>query len=69
MTNGADHPGPWALEHDTYRPVMTTAGWALEVARDDLASTTLLEVEVPEPADGEAVLRVDRVGLTANNVT
>jgi hypothetical protein len=24
---------------------------------------------VPEPADGEAVLRVDRVGLTANNVT
>ena len=48
---------------------MTAAGWALEVARDDLTSTSLLEVEVPEPADGEAVLRVDRVGLTANNVT
>ncbi len=48
---------------------MTTAGWALEVARDDLATTSLVEVEVPEPADGEAVLRVDRVGLTANNVT
>jgi hypothetical protein len=48
---------------------MTAAGWALEVARDDLTATTLLEQEVPEPADGEAVLRVDRVGLTANNVT
>jgi hypothetical protein len=48
---------------------MTAAGWALEVARDDLTSTSLLDVDVPEPADGEAVLRVDRVGLTANNVT
>ena len=48
---------------------MTATGWALEVARDDLTRTELLEVDVPEPADGEAVLRVDRVGLTANNVT
>jgi hypothetical protein len=48
---------------------MTADGWALEVARDDLASTELVEVPVPDPADGEAVLRVDRVGLTANNVT
>ena len=48
---------------------MTTPGWALEVTRDDLIRTTLLELEVPEPAPGEAVLRVDRVGLTANNVT
>ena len=48
---------------------MTAAGWALEVARDDLTRTELLEVPVPEPAAGEAVLRVDRVGLTANNVT
>ena len=48
---------------------MTATGWALEVARDDLSRTELLEVEVPEPADGEVVLRVDRVGLTANNVT
>lgn len=47
---------------------MTTA-WTLAVARDDLAHTTLREVEAPEPGDGEAVLRVDRVGLTANNVT
>ncbi len=48
---------------------MTAAGWALEVARDDLTRTALLEVAVPEPAAGEAVLRVDRVALTANNVT
>lgn len=47
---------------------MTTA-WTLAVARDDLAHTTLLEVDLPEPGDGEAVLRVDRVGVTANNVT
>ena len=48
---------------------MTTAGWVLEVARDDLAATSMLEAEVPEPTEGEALLRVDRVGLTANNVT
>lgn len=48
---------------------MTATGWALEVARDDLTRTALVDVDVPEPGDGEAVLRVDRVGLTANNVT
>ncbi len=48
---------------------MTTPGWALEVARDDLTRTSLVEADVPGPGDGEAVLRVDRVGLTANNVT
>jgi hypothetical protein len=46
-----------------------TASWTLAVARDDLARTELLEGTAPEPAEGEAVLRVDRVGLTANNVT
>ena len=46
-----------------------TPGWALEVSRTDLSATQLLDVDVPEPADGEAVLRADRVGLTANNVT
>jgi hypothetical protein len=45
------------------------SAWTLTVARDDLSSTDVVEHEVPEPADGEAVLRVDRVGLTANNVT
>ena len=39
------------------------------VARINLADTTLLDRGAPEPRPGEAVLRVDRVGLTANNVT
>src|SRR5215208_6570901 len=47
----------------------TDEGWTLTVARSDLAETRLDTGPVPEPAAGEAVLRVDRVGLTANNVT
>lgn len=43
--------------------------WTLAVARDDLSRTALLDGTVPEVGDGEALLRVDRVGLTANNVT
>jgi hypothetical protein len=43
--------------------------WTLAVSREDLSHTALLEGDAPEPADGEAVLRVDRVGVTANNVT
>jgi hypothetical protein len=43
--------------------------WDLLVDRTDLSRTSLVEVPTPEPADGEAVLRVDRVGMTANNVT
>lgn len=43
--------------------------WDLLVDRHDLTRTTLREVDDPEPGPGEAVLRVDRVGLTANNVT
>jgi hypothetical protein len=46
-----------------------TSFWALAVARDDLSRTALFEDAVPEIGDGEALLRVDRVGLTANNVT
>jgi hypothetical protein len=46
-----------------------TSSWALAVDRDDLSRTTLFEDAVPEIGDGEALLRVDRVGLTANNVT
>jgi hypothetical protein len=46
-----------------------TSFWALAVARDDLSRTELFEGAVPEIGDGEALLRVDRVGLTANNVT
>ena len=43
--------------------------WILAVDRDDLARTTLLEQAIPEVGDGDALLRVDRVGVTANNVT
>ena len=46
-----------------------TSFWALAVARDELSRTALFEGAVPEIGDGEALLRVDRVGLTANNVT
>ena len=46
-----------------------TSFWALAVARDDLSRTALLQGAVPEIGEGEALLRVDRVGLTANNVT
>lgn len=49
--------------------VAMTQCWSLAVARDDLARTTLLERSLPELEDGEVLLRVDRVGLTANNVT
>lgn len=45
------------------------AGWQLAVARDDLARTRLTDQPVPEVGPGEALLRVDRVGVTANNVT
>ena len=46
-----------------------TAAWTLAVARDDLSRTLLLQGTVPEVGAGEALLRVDRVGVTANNVT
>ncbi|MET8371677.1 DUF2855 family protein [Micromonospora profundi] len=43
--------------------------WTFAVARTDLGRTTLVDSAAPTPTDGEALLRVDRVGLTANNVT
>ena len=43
--------------------------WELRVRRDDFAATDLVDVDVPELGPGEALLRVDRVGVTANNVT
>jgi hypothetical protein len=46
-----------------------TMAWDLLVDRADLAHTELVDVDAPEPADGQVVLRVDRVGMTANNVT
>lgn len=41
----------------------------LEVRRGDLRTTRLVTEDVPEIGDGRALLRVDRFGLTANNVT
>src|SRR5688572_9920935 len=41
----------------------------LEVDRNDLHQTRIVESEVSDLADGEALLRVDGVGLTANNIT
>jgi hypothetical protein len=43
--------------------------WDLLVDRGDLSRTQVVEVPPLEPGEGEAVLRVDRVGMTANNVT
>jgi len=45
------------------------SSWTLAVDRDDLTRTALLEQATPEVGDGEVLLRVDRVGMTANNVT
>src|SRR5688572_16507047 len=41
----------------------------LEVERADLHKTRVVEDEPPEAEAGEALLRVDAFGLTANNVT
>lgn len=41
----------------------------LEVCRDDLRSTRVVEDQVPELASGQALLRVERFAITANNVT
>lgn len=43
--------------------------WELLIDKNDLGRTVTVDVPDPEPADGQAVLRVDRVGVTANNVT
>jgi hypothetical protein len=41
----------------------------LTVDRSDLSDARVTDTDAPSPGDGEAVLRVDRVGMTANNVT
>ena len=46
-----------------------TEAWHLLVARDDLSRSDLVDAQMPELSDGEVVLKVDRVGMTANNVT
>ena len=43
--------------------------WTLAVSRSEPSRTELVEGPEPAVADGEALLRVDRVGLTTNNAT
>ncbi len=46
-----------------------TGGWTMSVARDDLGAAAIAPAPLPRPSDGEVLLRVDRVGVTANNIT
>jgi hypothetical protein len=46
-----------------------TTSWMLAMGRDDFARTALVYAPMPDPSDGEVRLRVDRFGLSANNVT
>ncbi|MCU7726055.1 DUF2855 family protein [Actinoplanes sp. KI2] len=48
---------------------MTSSSWTFAVSRDNLEKSILSDGDTPSPGSGEVVLRVDRVGLTANNVT
>jgi hypothetical protein len=48
---------------------MAPDSWTLAVDRTDLTRTRLTRSAAPDLAPGEALLRVDRVGVTANNVT
>jgi hypothetical protein len=41
----------------------------LEVRRNDLATTLLVDAPTPDPTDGQALLRIDHFGLSTNNVT
>ena len=43
--------------------------WNLLVDRSELTRATVVDVDPPEPDDGQVLLRVDRVGMSANNVT
>ncbi len=46
-----------------------TRAWNLAISRDELSKTELVDGQLPDVGKGEALLRVDRVGVTANNVT
>ena len=41
----------------------------LQTRRDDILATRLVETRPPEPQEGQVLLRVDRFGYSANNVT
>src|ERR1700733_14806848 len=40
-----------------------------ELRRTDLHQTRFLSTNAPSPGDGQALLRVESFGLTANNIT
>jgi hypothetical protein len=46
-----------------------TPSWSLAIDRANLSRVELSESVTPDVGDGEVLLRVDRVGVTANNVT
>jgi hypothetical protein len=46
-----------------------TMSWTLAMGRDDFARTAIVYAPMPDLSDGEVRLRVNRVGLSANNVT
>ncbi len=64
VSGSREEPEDWPLP--AYRPAMA---WDLLVDHADLATTSLVEVPTPPVGDGQVLLRVDRVGMTANNVT
>ena len=41
----------------------------LEIRRDDVRETRLVDRAVPEPDEGQVLLRVESFGLTSNNIT
>ena len=43
--------------------------WQLEIARDDIAQASIVDLPERAPAPGEAEFAIDLVALTANNIT
>src|SRR3954452_24420769 len=43
--------------------------WDLLVDRSDLSRTSIVDVPEPAVTDGQVLLKVERVGMTANNLT
>jgi hypothetical protein len=45
------------------------ASVGIEVRRDDLSQARVVRSPIPEPADGQIVLEIERFALSANNIT
>ncbi|GLZ35250.1 hypothetical protein Lesp02_74370 [Lentzea sp. NBRC 105346] len=48
---------------------MADGSWTVQVGRKDLADVEVVRAATPSVEPGEVLLRVDKVGVTANNVT